>query len=209
MLSNLPFPLHPSFHFAGFNSWCPLNSIEPRRTRTYGAREGGAAQGDLGEPKPDGRPLRYVGGTAYRMSEARPGSLYKQRSWSTDTYRDEAWLRRKEFRRRRRSHSVTDDDVDELKACIELGFGFDSPEVDRRLSDTLPALDFYYAVNKQYNDSVLVRTPSEASAVSETDVDAVSSPPSIFDPGDNPQLMKARLKQWAQVVACSIRQSPC
>ncbi|XP_068638900.1 uncharacterized protein [Aristolochia californica] len=141
------------------------------------------------------------------MSEARPGSLYKQRSLSTDSYRDETWLRRKECRRRRRTRSVTDDDVDELKACIELGFGFDSPEEDRKLSDTLPALDFYYAVNKQYNESVLVRTASEASAVSETDADVVSSPQSIFSPGDNPQLMKARLKQWAQLVACSVRQS--
>ncbi|KAJ0771168.1 hypothetical protein HanPI659440_Chr07g0265921 [Helianthus annuus] len=25
--------------------------------------------------------------------------------------------------------------------------------------------------------------------------------------GDNPQTMKTRLKQWAQVVACSVRQS--
>ncbi|KAG9450999.1 hypothetical protein H6P81_010964 [Aristolochia fimbriata] len=144
------------------------------------------------------------------MSEPRPGSLYKQRSWSTDTYRDEAWLRRKECTRRRRprSRSVTDDDVDELKACIELGFGFDSPEADRRLSDTLPALDLYYAVNKQYNDSVLVRAPSEVScAVSDSDVDVVSSPRSIFGPRDNPQVMKARLKQWAQVVACCVRQS--
>ncbi|PHU11728.1 hypothetical protein BC332_18658 [Capsicum chinense] len=32
--------------------------------------------------------------------------------------------------------SVTDEDLDERKACIELGFGFDSPEMDQRLSDT-------------------------------------------------------------------------
>nr|DAD34126.1 TPA_asm: hypothetical protein HUJ06_004767 [Nelumbo nucifera] len=65
--------------------------------------------------------------------------------------------------------------------CIELGFGFDldSPHLDNRLSDTLPALALYYAVNKQYNHSVR----------------------------DNPQLVKTRLRQWAQVFACSVRQS--
>ena len=49
--------------------------------------------------------------------------------------------------------SVTDDDIDELKACIELGFGFDD-EVDGHLSDTLPALPFYYAVNKRFQDTI-------------------------------------------------------
>ncbi|KAK3015457.1 hypothetical protein RJ639_006819 [Escallonia herrerae] len=86
--------------------------------------------------------------------------LYKQKSWSPDLYRDEAWLRRKgsqSHRRHRRSKTVTDDDLDELKACIELGFGFglglESPDTDKHLSDTLPALGLYYAVNKQYYGS--------------------------------------------------------
>lgn len=69
--------------------------------------------------------------------------LYKQNSWS---HRDEAWLRQK-GRRKRRSRSVTEEDLDELKACIELGFDFDSPEMDKRLSQTFPAYGLYYAVN--------------------------------------------------------------
>uniref|UniRef100_A0A5B7B4A4 Membrane insertase YidC n=1 Tax=Davidia involucrata TaxID=16924 RepID=A0A5B7B4A4_DAVIN len=129
-----------------------------------------------------------------------PAPLYKQKSWSPDTCRDEAWLKRKgnHDRRKRRSKSVTDEDLDELKACIELGFGFDSPEMDQRLSDTLPALGLYYAVNKQYYDSV--SKPSSSSS-------PLGSPHTIFGPGDNPQMVKTRLKQWAQVVACSVRQS--
>ncbi|XP_052196699.1 uncharacterized protein LOC127804030 [Diospyros lotus] len=134
-----------------------------------------------------------------------PAPLFKQKSWSADAYRDEAWLRRKGNHRRRssrRSKSVTDEDLDELKACIELGFGFDSPEVDPRLSDTLPALGLYYAVNKQYNDTV-----SSSSTASGCDSPpSMGSPHTIFGPGDNPQTVKTRLRQWAQVVACSVRQ---
>ncbi|XVF15555.1 hypothetical protein REPUB_Repub09cG0164300 [Reevesia pubescens] len=134
--------------------------------------------------------------------------LYKQRSWSPDIFRDEAWLRRKGNSKNRRSKSVTDEDLDELKACIELGFGFDSPEVDQRLSDTLPALGLYYAVNKNYNDT-LSKPMSSPSAASDCDSipSPIGSPQAIFDPGDNPQTVKTRLRQWAQVVACSVRQS--
>ncbi|KAI4327455.1 hypothetical protein L6164_019914 [Bauhinia variegata] len=147
--------------------------------------------------------------------------LYKQRSWSPDVYRDEAWLRRKGNWKNRhiRSKSVTDEDVDELKACIELGFGFESsPEVelDQRLSDTLPALGLYLAVNKKYNDSLLVSSKSNittASSSSSTVSDCETPSPlgsphtAIFGPGDNPQTVKTRLRQWAQVVGCTVRQS--
>ncbi|KAI4381657.1 hypothetical protein MLD38_007714 [Melastoma candidum] len=139
-------------------------------------------------------------------------SLYKQRSWSPDTFREEAWLRRKGNCRNRRSKSVTDEDVDELKACIELGFGFDSPEAaEGRLSDTLPALGFYYAVTKQYHNSVskLARSPSAGSTDCDAPSSPVDSPSTLFGPSDSPQVMKTRLRQWAQVVACSVRQSPC
>ena len=112
-----------------------------------------------------------------RDSHALRQSLFKQRSWSPDMGREEVWLRRKRSNSGGKSHlqrskSVTDDDVDELKGCIELGFGFESPEPadhHHRLSDTLPALGFYYAVNKHYADSL-----SESSG---------SPPHAIFDPG--------------------------
>ncbi|GKU98962.1 hypothetical protein SLEP1_g11891 [Rubroshorea leprosula] len=135
--------------------------------------------------------------------------LYKQRSWSPDVFRNEAWLRRKGNSKNRRSKSVTDEDLDELKACIELGFGFDSPEADRdhRLSDTLPALELFYAVNKQHND-VVSKSSSSLSTVSDGETPSpIGSPLAIFGPGDNPQAMKTRLRRWAQVVACCVRQS--
>lgn len=92
-------------------------------------------------------------------------SLSKQHSWSPDLIREEAWSKRRDIsRNRRRGKSLTDDDLDELKASIELGFGFGSPEVtDPRLSNTLPALELYYAVQKSYNDAVSNKSSSSLS----------------------------------------------
>ncbi|XP_078444900.1 uncharacterized protein LOC144714036 [Wolffia australiana] len=145
-----------------------------------------------------------------------PTPLFKQKSWSPDSNREEMWERRKGLYRSRRkesdgsrllSRSVTDEDLEELRGCIDLGFGFsfDSPasstassldDVDR-LSDTLPALDLYYAVQRSYSG------PFPDSPSSGSPLDSPLS--SIFPPGENPQLVKKRLKQWAQVVACTLR----
>ncbi|CAL5426277.1 unnamed protein product [Camellia sinensis] len=117
--------------------------------------------------------------------------LLTQTSWSPDAYRDEAWLRRKGNHDSRRRRS------------IDLGFGFASPEIDQRLSDTLPALGLYYTVHKQFHEN-------SKSSTTASECDSPSSSVgnhSIFDPGDNPQTVKTKLRQWAQVVACSVRQS--
>ncbi|KAI3503089.1 hypothetical protein L1887_31525 [Cichorium endivia] len=145
--------------------------------------------------------------------------LYKHNSWSPDILRDEEWLKRKDkhdLRRRLRNKSVTDEDIEELKACIELGFGFD--ELNDRLSSTLPALGLYYAVNKQYHDTISKSSSMSSSSsssvssfsptVSESDLSlSLDGPHAIFGQGDDPHTMKTRLRQWAQVVACSLRQS--
>ncbi|XP_039068555.1 uncharacterized protein LOC120214822 [Hibiscus syriacus] len=136
-------------------------------------------------------------------SKQQPRPLYKQRSWSPDVERDEAWLRRKESYGDglRRSQSFSNDDLEELKGCIELGFGFetDSPELDPKLSDTLPALPFYCAVNRQYSCRLL-RTSSASP------IGSCSDAGNIIDQGDDPETVKIRLRQWAQVVACSVQQ---
>lgn len=49
--------------------------------------------------------------------------------------------------------SLTDEDLDELKGCIELGFGFSEEEGGHDLRHTLPALDLYFAVNRLRNCS--------------------------------------------------------
>jgi hypothetical protein len=89
--------------------------------------------------------------------------LQKQNSWSPDIERDEAWERRPRGLMRRapssssfsRAQNVTDDDLDKLRGCLDLGFGVEPPaaagcaecgEGRNRLVETLPALDLYYAV---------------------------------------------------------------
>ncbi|KAM2554395.1 hypothetical protein TB2_018519 [Malus domestica] len=60
---------------------------------------------------------------------SRPPPLYKQRSWSPDAHNNEVGHRRKKINGRlnlQRSKNVTNEDLDELKTCIELRFGFDS-----------------------------------------------------------------------------------
>ncbi|CAI0556931.1 unnamed protein product [Linum tenue] len=126
--------------------------------------------------------------------------LRKILSWSPETGREEVWRRRKgnhnqkSASRSRLGRSVTDEDLDELKACIELGFGFepDSPDLDPRLSDALPALGFYCAVNRQYNEIILSRTSSDSSI--------------SVGLGEDAETVKTRLRQWARVVACSVKQ---
>ncbi|XP_019169670.1 PREDICTED: uncharacterized protein LOC109165392 [Ipomoea nil] len=131
--------------------------------------------------------------TTAAMSEREappPRRLLKQQTWSPNMYREETWVRRQgnsNRRRRDRCKSVTDDDLDELRGCIDLGFGFhpEPNELDPKLAQTFPALELFCAVNKQYNECLS----------------------SMFDLGEDPETVKAKLKQWAQVVACSVRQS--
>ncbi|CAF2038106.1 hypothetical protein HID58_032450 [Brassica napus] len=136
-----------------------------------------------------------------------PRDLTKQHSWPHDVNRNEAWLRKKKKRSVDlipRSKSVTNDDVEELRGCIELGFGFepDSPDLNQRLTDTIPALDLYCAVHRQYCNH-LSRTSSFAS---ETD-SISSSTTTVLDKGDDRKTVKQKLKQWARVVAFSVRQA--
>lgn len=137
-------------------------------------------------------PPHPVVAAAVRPPPPAPSPLYKHKSWSPDILRDEEWLKRKDkhnHRHRRRNKSVTDEDIDELKACIELGFGFD--ESNDRLSTTFPALGFYYAVHKQYHDSIsksssMSSSKSSSSSVSESDLVSSSEIPhaAVFSRGN-------------------------
>ena len=50
------------------------------------------------------------------------------------------------------ANGVTDEDLDELKGSMELGFGFNEENGGQNLCDTLPALDLYFAVNRQLSE---------------------------------------------------------
>ncbi|KAG7579241.1 hypothetical protein ISN45_Aa03g034020 [Arabidopsis thaliana x Arabidopsis arenosa] len=137
-----------------------------------------------------------------------PNPLMKQQSLPPDVNREEAWLRMKKKhpsdRLRRSKSCVTNDDIEELKGCFDLGFGFepDSPDFNPRLSKTIPALDLYSAIQRHYSNH-LSRTSSSAS---ENDV-SNSSTTTIVNKDDDGKTMKKKLKQWAKVVACSARHS--
>ncbi|KAG5232650.1 PRA1 family protein [Salix suchowensis] len=117
-----------------------------------------------------------------------------------ETRRDRAWERRRHLK--------------ELKGCIELGFGFKEEE-GQKLTNTLPALDLYFAVNRQLSPSP-VSTPqsgeSSSSSAMGTRSSSFGSPKGdpdwkICSPGDDPKQVKTKLRHWAQAVACSVRQT--
>ncbi|KAI3709273.1 hypothetical protein L2E82_39033 [Cichorium intybus] len=150
-----------------------------------------------------------------------PPPLHKHKSLSTDFNREETWLRLKDnhqhHRHRqlhRRSKSlITTEDINELKGCVDLGFHFASEPT--KLSKTFPALDLYYATSTPATPS------SNSSATTSNYGDSPPQPCSprrastanatttLFNSGENPEMVKTRLKQWAQVVACAARQPAC
>ncbi|CAH1441462.1 unnamed protein product [Lactuca virosa] len=104
-----------------------------------------------------------------------------------------------------RAKSLTDEDLEELKGCLDLGFGFSYDEIPE-LCNTLPALELCYSMSQKFLDDQQ-KSPESTSKVNDS-----SSPPScakanwkISSPGDDPEDVKARLKFWAQAVACTVR----
>ncbi|CAN6234500.1 unnamed protein product [Urochloa humidicola] len=120
---------------------------------------------------------------------------------------------------------LTDEDLDELKGSMDLGFRFDEQKGGQDLCDTLPALDLYFAVNRQLSEPKMRWSTSSEPSLSATKSSpnlcgtpcpgspsgAQSNNPmdswKICSPGDNPKLVKTRLRHWAQVVACSVKHS--
>ncbi|KAG7018467.1 hypothetical protein SDJN02_20335, partial [Cucurbita argyrosperma subsp. argyrosperma] len=107
-----------------------------------------------------------------------------------------------------RTKSLTDEDLDELKGCVDLGFGFSYDEIPE-LCNTLPALELCYSMSQKYmDDHQKSPVSSPASAAPVDSCSSVSSPIAnwkISSPGDHPEDVKARLKFWAQAVACTVR----
>ncbi|CAF2260602.1 unnamed protein product [Brassica rapa] len=154
---------------------------------------------------------------------AKPKKRLSKQLSMLETKRDKAWERR---RRQMLHHlemkqineggdiDLTDEDLSELKGSIELGFGFNE-EQGQQLTTTLPALDLYFAVNRQISP---VSTPSSGGSSSSRltslgeGSSSFGSPMSdseglkFMSPGDNPQQVKTRLRHWAQAVACSVIQ---
>ncbi|CAN6815333.1 unnamed protein product [Brassica oleracea var. botrytis] len=101
----------------------------------------------------------------------------------------------------KRTKSLTDDDLEELKGCVDLGFGFNYEEIPE-LCNTLPALELCYSMSQKFMDQDHHHTSSPEKI--ESPVSSLASW-KISSPGDNPDDVKARLRFWAQAVACTVR----
>ncbi|KAF7837136.1 uncharacterized protein G2W53_005618 [Senna tora] len=105
-----------------------------------------------------------------------------------------------------RTKSLTDEDLDELKGCLDLGFGFSYDEIPE-LCNTLPALELCYSMSQKFMDEHQ-KSPENSPEGSLSPADSLSSSMAnwkISSPGDHPEDVKARLKFWAQAVACTVR----
>ncbi|KAK3119906.1 hypothetical protein QOZ80_9AG0677550 [Eleusine coracana subsp. coracana] len=110
-----------------------------------------------------------------------------------------------------RARSLTDDDLEELKGCVDLGFGFSYDEIPE-LCGTLPALELCYSMSQRFMDEHH-QGGSKADEAAAPPTTAPASPAQpvaatnwkISSPGDSPDEVKARLKYWAQAVACTVK----
>ncbi|CAN8255672.1 unnamed protein product [Cochlearia groenlandica] len=177
----------------------------------------------LPDPRPDVR-------TTAQLALEKPKQRLSKQLSMCEAPRDVAWEKRRRHMLKIQAKKnkggaydndcdptdLTDEDLRELKGSIELGFGF-KEEAGQKLCNTLPALDLYFAVNRQLSplpspsssnggDGSLSSTYASSSSIPcspKTDSDSLK----ILCPGDNPQQVKQRLKHWAQAVACSVMQS--
>ncbi|XP_074574414.1 uncharacterized protein LOC141830869 [Curcuma longa] len=102
-----------------------------------------------------------------------------------------------------RTRSLTNGDLEELKGCLDLGFGFSYDEIPG-LCAMLPALELCYSMSR-----LLGGGAGNAGGDADGSDEAIAALPvanwKISSPGDHPDEVKARLKIWAQAVACTVR----
>lgn len=73
-----------------------------------------------------------------------------------------------------RTKSLTDEDLDELKGCLDLGFGFSYEEIPE-LCNTLPALELCYSMSRKFNDESL-KSPERELEAPDTLLEPAASP---------------------------------
>ncbi|KFK31204.1 hypothetical protein AALP_AA6G081700 [Arabis alpina] len=163
--------------------------------------DGGGIQEAWTEIKIHGGGGRLFAGESRKKLEKRKSQVLLEGYVEAPTLNDDDLTRAK---------SLTDDDLEELKGCLDLGFGFSYNEIPE-LCNTLPALELCYSMSQKFLDE---KQNHQKSPVEE---DSPSSPPppptttssianwKISSPGDDPDEVKARLKYWAQAVACTVR----
>ncbi|KAJ6795320.1 Uncharacterized protein M6B38_226270 [Iris pallida] len=85
-----------------------------------------------------------------------------------------------------RTKSLTDEDLDELKGCLDLGFGFSYDEIPE-LCSTLPALELCYSMSQRFflDDQQRSQTPPDPSSSSSGDQAAEPPEPTAAPPVAN------------------------
>lgn len=149
-----------------------------------------------------------------------PKKILSKQLSMRETRRDLAWERKRQqklMQERRRdmdSSELCDEDLNELKGCIELGFGFNEEHGGQSLTNTFPALDLYFAVNRlgsptspRSSSSSGSRYSPVGSLSSKSLSSYFSEDSSPYSAGEDPEQIKTKLRHWAQAVACSVMQS--
>ncbi|KVI00722.1 Protein of unknown function DUF1685 [Cynara cardunculus var. scolymus] len=147
-----------------------------------------------------------------------PKKILSKQLSMLETQRDLAWEKKRHqmlMQERRReaaiiaSSELCDEDLKELKGCIELGFGFNEDKGGQSLTNTFPALDLYFAVNRLGSPTSPSSSSSSGSRFSPirslSSRSLEGSPSSVCR--EDPQQVKTKLRHWAQAVACSVMQS--
>jgi len=73
-----------------------------------------------------------------------------------------------------RTKSLAGEDLDELKGCLDLGFGFSYDEIPE-LCNTLPALELCYSMSQKFMDEHQ-KSPESSQAAATDSCSSVSSP---------------------------------
>ncbi|KAM0947188.1 hypothetical protein DsansV1_C08g0083511 [Dioscorea sansibarensis] len=103
-----------------------------------------------------------------------------------------------------RTKSLTGEDLEELKGCLDLGFGFSYDGIPE-LCGTLPALELCYSLSQRFLDEHQHQQQNTGEPCSSPAPSTPLANWKISSPGDHPEDVKARLKYWAQAVACTVR----
>ena len=99
--------------------------------------------------------------------------------------------------------SLTEKDLEELRGCLDLGFEFTYEDIPE-LCNTLPALRLFSTPSSHLHPNWAISKPG----ICLPSLSFSLSPPSLSNflvPGDDPEEVKARLRLWAQAVACIVR----
>jgi hypothetical protein len=106
-----------------------------------------------------------------------------------------------------RARSLTDDDLEELKGCVDLGFGFSYNEIPE-LCGTLPALELCYSMSKRFLDDQQQQESKAEEAAPASPAQPVATNWKISSPGKLTQLCLRPSLLVTKYSSCSVAMPP-